>query len=109
MLRRVQATGLRTAILSNAPTSMAVAVRAADWSSGFEHRFFSCDLGAAKPEAAVYRVVEEAFDGAPLVFLDDRANNVEGALARGWRAHLWTGAAAAQEFLNSVGVPLDAV
>lgn len=108
LLGRVQASGVATAILSNAPASMAAAVRAGGWSARFEQRFFSCDLGAAKPEPTVYVAVEEAFGvrGDDLVFLDDRPVNVEAAAQRGWRAHLWSGPVAAQAFLLDCGLPL---
>ena len=45
--------GTPTAVLSNAPASLARTVRAEEWSSGFSELVFSCDLALMKPEAAV--------------------------------------------------------
>jgi putative hydrolase of the HAD superfamily len=103
LLAAVCASGTRTGILSNAPHSLAGVVRAAAWSRSLEHLVFSCDLGVAKPEPASYAAVEEAFGvpGEQVVFLDDRPVNVEAARARGWRAHVWTGAEAAWATLTA--------
>jgi HAD superfamily hydrolase (TIGR01509 family) len=43
-----------------------------------------------KPDAAIYAAVERALGltGEAIVYLDDRGENVEGGLVRGWRALL---------------------
>lgn len=53
------------------------------------HRFASHEIGATKPDAAIYAHVEAAtgLEPASIVFFDDRAENVDAAAARGWRAH----------------------
>ncbi|MDP9826320.1 HAD family hydrolase [Kineosporia succinea] len=104
ILTALQRGGVTTALLSNAPASMARIVKAADWSAGFDERFFSCDLGLIKPEAKIYEVVEERL-GAQLVFFDDRPPNIEAARARGWQAHLWTTPEACREVLDGLGLP----
>jgi len=49
-------------------------------------------LGCSKPAAAFYRKVEErtGFRPSELILIDDRLANVEGAIACGWGAALWT-------------------
>lgn len=97
---------VRLAVLSNAPASLAGVVRASEWSEPFEALLFSAELRAAKPGPAVYAAVEQALDlpGDQLAFFDDRPVNVEAARARGWRAHLWTGADEARAQLVRLGV-----
>ena len=60
----------------------------------FEQCFYSQDLHALKPEAAIYERAEEAMQRpvGELLFVDDRPENVEAARARGWQAvHLVPG------------------
>lgn len=106
LLKRLQNGGVTTALLSNAPSSMAQVVRRSDWSAGFAARVFSCDLGLIKPEAKIYQAVEEALGrpGAELVFFDDRPPNVEAARQRGWQAYLWTTQEACQDVLTGLGL-----
>ncbi len=105
LLERLQIGGVTTALLSNAPTSLAQVVRRSDWSAGFAARVFSCELGLIKPEAKIYQAVEEALSrsGPELVFFDDRPPNVEAARQRGWQAHLWTTQEACEDVLTGLG------
>ncbi|GLY26793.1 HAD family phosphatase [Kineosporia sp. NBRC 101731] len=107
LLTALQTGGVTTALLSNAPSSMARVVKAADWSAGFDHQIFSCDLGLIKPDAKIYQAVEDALGrpGEQLVFFDDRPPNIDAARERGWQAHLWTGPEACREVLISLGLP----
>lgn len=97
--------GTATAVLSNAPASLARTVRAAAWSRGFGQLVFSCDLGLMKPEAGIYEHVERCTGRPPqeLLFFDDRPPNVDGALRRGWQAHLWAGLEPARQVLTAAG------
>lgn len=57
----------------------------------FEHRFYSCDLGVAKPDPAYFETVLARL-GAPaddVLFVDDNATNVAAARAVGLRAEQW--------------------
>ena len=105
LLDELDAAGTPTAVLSNAPASLARTVRAADWSRRFFPLVFSCDLALMKPEAAVYEHVEQRTGRPPqeLVFFDDRPLNVAAAVQRGWQAHLWTGFAPARQVLVAAG------
>ncbi|MFG3289354.1 HAD family hydrolase [Streptomyces sp. NPDC048179] len=109
LLGRLAARGTPLGVLSNAPASLAAAVRRAEWSRRFETLVFSSDLGLMKPDPQVYRGAGERLGRAPsdVVFFDDRAENVEAARAHGWRAHVWTGAAAASAVLAAEGVLID--
>lgn len=52
---------------------------------------YAAALGAAKPAAAFYEAVERrsGFAPAEILFIDDKAANVEAARARGWTAEVW--------------------
>lgn len=54
-----------------------------------KHRVASHLINVAKPDAMAYRIVEECTGIAPgeIVFFDDMPENIEAALARGWKAH----------------------
>ncbi|BBG03067.1 haloacid dehalogenase [Pseudonocardia saturnea] len=93
---------VRTAVLSNAPRGLAAAVRAAAWSGPFDRMLFSADIGLAKPSQDIYRRADVEFGTSPeqVVFFDDRMDNVRAAVAHGWDAHLWRGAAAAVRLLR---------
>ncbi len=49
----------------------------------------SYEIGALKPEPAIYRTVEKRFGLVPAttLFIDDRQDNVAGAQACGWQGH----------------------
>jgi putative hydrolase of the HAD superfamily len=105
LLADLERAGTVTAVLSNAPASLARTVRAAGWSGGFSQLVFSCDLGRMKPEAEVYEQVERRTARPPqeLLFFDDRPPNVEGAAQQGWQAHVWTGLGPARQVLTAAG------
>lgn len=64
---------------------------------GFRSRFdglhYSAELGCSKPAASYYKCIEArtGFRPQDLFFIDDRIENVEGAVGSGWAAALWTG------------------
>lgn len=70
-------------------------------SAYFEHRFLSFELGAVKPDAAIYELVIKRLPVPPqnVLFLDDNPLNVEGARAAGLQAEQTEGVAAAREAL----------
>jgi 2-haloacid dehalogenase len=60
----------------------------------------------AKPDPAIYALAEARFGMAPetLLFIDDRAENIAAARARGWHGHLFTDAAALAADLKANGL-----
>lgn len=89
----VRATGVQTAVLSNAPADIARALDGAPWMAGFAPRLFSCDLRLAKPDIAVFAGALAILDAAAadVVFIDDRDENVAAARAAGLDARLYRG------------------
>lgn len=72
--------------------------RRADWMKRelgyaelFDHCFYSCDLGVAKPDPALFARVGErlAADPEQLLLVDDSRANVEAARDAGLQAELW--------------------
>jgi putative hydrolase of the HAD superfamily len=86
--------GVRLALLSNAPEALATAIDQSGWSRSFDRRFYSCRLGLAKPDSAVYVAVLDDLGATPqsVLFVDDRAENALAAAALGLRAVRFTSA-----------------
>ncbi len=101
LLADLAARGIPLGVLSNAPASLARAVRAAAWSPLFRTLVFSSDLGMMKPDPLIYRAADAELGVSPsdVVFFDDRPVNVEAAREHGWRAHVWTGCEQARAVL----------
>jgi putative hydrolase of the HAD superfamily len=80
--------GLRLAVLSNAPHEVADAIDEVV-GEDFEVRLFSSRLDLLKPDPAIYQAALKQMGGtdpADVWFFDDRQPNVDGALALGLRA-----------------------
>jgi len=94
LLRFATRAGVRLALLSNAPQPLAAAIDQSEWSPGFDRRFYSCRLGRAKPDPAVFEAVLDNLGVTPqsVLFIDDRAENVRAAAALGLRAVRFTSA-----------------
>lgn len=106
LLADVARRGVPLAILSNAPAPLAAVVRGAPWSAAFGNLLFSSDVGALKPEPAIYAELERRLgcEGAEIAFFDDRQANVDAATGRGWLAARWTGLAGARQAIRHGGL-----
>ena len=60
----------------------------------------------AKPEARIYEIAEARFGLPPqdLLFIDDKAENIDAATARGWHGHVFTDAQALEADLVRQGL-----
>jgi putative hydrolase of the HAD superfamily len=82
----LQRAGIRTGILSNIGDEMAKGLLAKHlWLEHFTHHTWSYTLNLAKPEAAIYRHAAEGLATSPasILFIDDRADNIEAAQKAG--------------------------
>ena len=54
----------------------------------FDGYIYSCEVGVMKPDAKIYAAMEKlcGCSGKDIIYLDDRLENVQAGLARGWRA-----------------------
>lgn len=90
---QLQRAGIRTGILSNIGDAMAHGLVARhDWISAFHHCVWSYSLNLAKPEAAIYRHAAKSLDtpAANILFIDDKQENIDAALASGMQAIQYT-------------------
>ena len=57
----------------------------------FDRRYISGHMGVIKPDPRIYEMVEADCGVAPeaLLFADDRQDNIDMALSRGWQGHLY--------------------
>lgn len=86
---QLRADGKRTAILSNMPRDLGVALKTGTRRfDDFQHTTLSCEVGVAKPDPAIYEHCLAGLGTAPerTLFLDDRIANVRGAEAVGLQA-----------------------
>jgi putative hydrolase of the HAD superfamily len=92
-IKALRRAGYTVGILSNLPHPIADSLRATPgFLDHFDHITFSCDLKLFKPQAAIY---EHSFQGLKVapeetLFIDDKAENIEGARAVGMNAELFT-------------------
>lgn len=72
----------------------------------FDRAFVSGHLRLAKPDPAIYEVLERETGVPPsaLLFTDDRADNIAAAAARGWHTHLFEGPDAFADRLVAEGL-----
>ena len=78
--------GFPLTLLSNMPLELSRHVtKSFPGLSTFEHLIYSCDYGSIKPELAIFRNCLELLKAAPqdILYLDDRAENVEAAARLG--------------------------
>jgi HAD superfamily hydrolase (TIGR01509 family) len=76
--------------------------------SNFDGYVLSYQHGAMKPTAKIYEIVEEqtGHKGKDIVYLDDRAENIEAGLARGWQALLHETPEKSIPALRQLGLPV---
>ncbi|MBC7157977.1 MAG: HAD family phosphatase [Rhodobacteraceae bacterium] len=95
LLRGLRARGVTLFALSNfGAETFARAEAMYPFLTEFDRRYISAHLRLIKPDPAIYAHVE-ADCGLPpesLFFIDDRADNIAAARARGWQGHVFEGA-----------------
>lgn len=84
--------GLKTAILSNMPHDLRKRINAdGSWLPKFDHHTYSCVLNVVKPQAQIYEhcVGGLGVNAQETLFIDDRQENIDAALAFGMNAILF--------------------
>jgi putative hydrolase of the HAD superfamily len=104
ILEQLHDGGTRLALLSNAGFDFGDPFRFAPFATLFERVFVSAELGLLKPDAEVYRHIarELGIELDRMVFIDNKAVNVDGATALGVTGHVFTDAPRLREFLVSL-------
>ena len=106
----LQRAGIPTGILSNMPDAMEQGLRARyPWIENFKHHTWSHSLKLAKPEPDIYLHAAEGLHtpAANILFIDDKAENIEAALAIGMQAIQYTTHQAFEQEMHARG--LDAL
>jgi HAD superfamily hydrolase (TIGR01509 family) len=84
----LRARGIPTFIFSNTNELAVRHIRSAfPFFAGFDAYIYSHQVGAMKPEAKIYEVVENVTGrrGEAILYIDDRPENIAAGAARGWR------------------------
>jgi putative hydrolase of the HAD superfamily len=89
VLRRLRSDGLKTAIVSNCGYGTRPVVQALGLEREVDAVVLSCELGAKKPDAAIYRAALDRVGAPPerAAFIDDLVDYCAGAEALGIRAY----------------------
>jgi putative hydrolase of the HAD superfamily len=92
VLRDARTRGYAMSILSNAPHEMAAALHVHPAFVIFDHLFFSSEIGVVKPNPGAFRAALERLACAAhdVLFIDDRPDNVNAAVALGLGGLLFT-------------------
>jgi putative hydrolase of the HAD superfamily len=88
---RIRQRGIPTYIFSNTNDLAIEHVRHNfPFFANFDGYIFSYEIKALKPDTKIYEALEKLSGrhGADIIYLDDRADNVAGGAARGWRTIL---------------------
>jgi putative hydrolase of the HAD superfamily len=112
VVAQLQSAGYRTGVLSNTCEwhwQYCIDGRYAMLPGAFEQVVLSYEARSMKPDAEVYRVAIEAAGVAPneIFFVDDRADNVAGAVAAGIDAVLFTSASQCAAELKRRGLEFN--
>ena len=107
LLRSLRAAGVPVFALSNfGIQTFALAETIYPFLTDFDRRYISGHMGVIKPEPEIYHRVEVdcGVDPARLLFIDDRADNIAAAKARGWQGHLFEGSRGLADRLVAEGL-----
>lgn len=104
VLHDLAAGGTRMALLSNAGFDFGDPFRRAPFARYFERIFVSAELGMIKPNPEIYRHVARELGVEPtaLVFVDNKAVNVDGAREAGVTGHVFVGVPELRAFLTEL-------
>ncbi len=77
--------------------------------ANFNSHILSYEHGCMKPDAAIYEVVEKQTGrkGADIFYIDDRSENIEAGLKRGWQTHVHSNPQQTFDVAKKLGLPLD--
>ncbi len=105
----LRANGVPTCIFSNTNGIAVGHIRSRfPFFANFDNYVYSYEHGSMKPDAKIYSIVEKVtgFSGDKIVYIDDRAENVEGGLKRGWRGILHETPEKTIPILREMGLPV---
>lgn len=94
ILDELTAYPVKLGLCTNAPLDLATAMDQLPWLEPFRHRFYSCRMGLTKPDTRVYHRIATLLDVIPpkCLLVDDRPENVAGAISAGMGGLIFTDA-----------------
>ena len=107
MVRAVRAAGATTAVFSNASTKFEADLAEMGIADAFDVVVNSARIGAVKPHAAAFEQAAGMVGSVSerTLFVDDRPDNVAGAIAGGWHGVQMAGAGRLAAVLRRLSVP----
>lgn len=93
LLRALRGAGVPVFALSNfGIETFAMAEPVYPFLTEFDRRYISGHMNCIKPDPVIYQMLEDDCGVAPdaLLFADDRIDNINMAVKRGWSGHLFT-------------------
>jgi FMN phosphatase YigB (HAD superfamily) len=110
MQAALRAHGVPTYIFSNTNGIAVAHIRKTfPFFTNFDAYIYSYEHGSMKPDAKIYETVERVTGrtGAQIVYLDDRLENFQAGLNRGWRALLHKTPEETIAALRQFGLPVE--
>ncbi len=107
---KLRASGIPTFIFSNTNGIAVPHIRARfPFFANFDGYVLSYEHGSMKPDPKIYEVVEKmtGHKGADIFYLDDRAENIETGVTRGWQTHLQHDPQATFKVAQRLGLPIN--
>lgn len=88
----LRSAGVECYLATNQHAFRAALMRQLGYGEWFDGQFYSCELGLAKPDPAYFVAILERLGVAPerVLFIDDRADNVDGARQAGMLGEVFT-------------------
>ena len=93
VVRALRRSGVRCALATNQDVRRAKVMHEQfRYDELLDEAFYSCELGAAKPEPAFFSTILDRLDSSPasVLFIDDNVGNVEAARQVGLVAEAWS-------------------
>ncbi len=89
LIEALKARGYRLFVLSNMSKEFIEFLREQEVYSNFEGEVVSCEEHIIKPNPAIYKTLTQRYglNPAETLFIDDRKENVEAAVAEGWQGY----------------------
>jgi HAD superfamily hydrolase (TIGR01509 family) len=89
LIEALKVAGYRLYVLSNMSKEFIEFLREQEVYRNFEGEVVSCEEHIVKPDPAIYTTLTAryALDPAETLFIDDRKENVEAAIAEGWQGY----------------------
>ena len=89
LIEALKAKGYRLFVLSNMSKEFIEFLREQEVYRNFEGEVVSCEEHIIKPDPAIYTSLTERYglDPAETLFIDDRKENIEAAMAEGWQGY----------------------